>query len=165
MKTRPEIEVEIVRLHHAEGWPPWTIAENVGVHASVVTRVFGQAGVVPAVTMPRPSKVDPYLPSSPTPTTSPACSTVLALRRHHRGPILRASSSCSPADRGRGSTTQDITQAAEFEDAHAPAALAADGDVDGKDPREEARPREAARPRRRGTRPAQRRRAPRAPRP
>ena len=37
----------------------------------------------------------------------------------------------------------------DFEDAHAPAALAADGDVDGKDPREEARPREAARPRQR----------------
>lgn len=62
MKTPPETEGEILRLHHAEGWPPWTIAENVGVHASVVTRVLGQAGVVPAVTMPRPSKVDPYLP-------------------------------------------------------------------------------------------------------
>ena len=30
---------------------------------------------------------------------APLRSTVLALRRHHRGPILRASSSCSPADR------------------------------------------------------------------
>jgi len=37
-------------------------ASPLGVHASVVTRVLGQAGVVPAVTMPRPSKVDPYLP-------------------------------------------------------------------------------------------------------
>lgn len=62
MKTRPETEAEIVRLHHAEGWPVGTIAQQLGVHNSVVMRVLGQAGVVPAVTMPRPSKVDPYLP-------------------------------------------------------------------------------------------------------
>ena len=62
MKTRPETCAEIVRLHHAEGWPIGTIAQQLGVHTSVVTRVLGQAGVVPAVTMPRPSKVDPYLP-------------------------------------------------------------------------------------------------------
>ena len=36
----------------------------------------------------------------------------------------------------------------DLEDAHAPAALAADGDVDGENSREEARPREAAWPRR-----------------
>jgi transposase len=62
VKTRPETEAEIVRLHHAEGWPVGTIAQQLGVHNSVVMRVLGQAGVVPAVTMPRPSKVDPYLP-------------------------------------------------------------------------------------------------------
>lgn len=62
MKTRPETEAEIVRLHHAEGWPIGTIGRELGVHTSVVTRVLGQAGVVQAVTMPRPSKVDPYLP-------------------------------------------------------------------------------------------------------
>ncbi len=62
MKTRPETEAEILRLHHAEGWPIGTIATQLCVHTSVVTRVLGQAGVVPAVTMPRPSKVEPYLP-------------------------------------------------------------------------------------------------------
>jgi transposase len=62
VKTRPEIESEIVRLHHAEGWPIGTIARELSVHASVVKRVLGQDGVVEAVTMPRPSKLDPYLP-------------------------------------------------------------------------------------------------------
>ena len=62
MRTRPETEAEILRLHHAEGWPIGTIAAQMRVHTSVVTRVLGQAGVVPAVTMPRPSKVEPYLP-------------------------------------------------------------------------------------------------------
>ncbi len=62
MKTRPEVESEIVRLHHAEGWPVGTIGKQMSVHASVVMRVLGQADVAPAVTMPRPSMVDPYLP-------------------------------------------------------------------------------------------------------
>jgi transposase len=62
VKTRPEVESEILRLHHAEGWPIGTIGRQMSVHASVVMRVLGQADVVPAVTMPRPSMVDPYLP-------------------------------------------------------------------------------------------------------
>ena len=62
MKTRPEVESEILRLHHAEGWPIGTIGRQMSVHVSVVMRVLGQADVVPAVTMPRPSMVDPYLP-------------------------------------------------------------------------------------------------------
>ncbi|MBK7830750.1 hypothetical protein [Nannocystis sp.] len=62
MKTTPEVESEIVRLHHAEGWPIGTIGRQISVHPSVVMRVLGQADVVRAVTMPRPSMVDPYLP-------------------------------------------------------------------------------------------------------
>lgn len=62
MKTNPETEAEIVRLHHAEGWPIGTIGRQMRVHASVVVRVLGQAGVAPAVTMPRASKIDPFLP-------------------------------------------------------------------------------------------------------
>ena len=62
MKTNPETEAEIVRLHHAEGWPIGTIGRQMRVHASVVIRVLGQAGVAPAVTMPRASKIDPFLP-------------------------------------------------------------------------------------------------------
>lgn len=62
MKTRPETEAEIIRLHHAEGWPIGTIAGQLCIHTSVVMRVLGQAGIVEAVTLPRPSKLDPYLP-------------------------------------------------------------------------------------------------------
>jgi transposase len=62
VRTRPEIEAEVLRLHHAEGWPIGTIARQLCVHTSVVSRVLGQAGVVEAVTLPRPSMIDPYLP-------------------------------------------------------------------------------------------------------
>jgi len=38
-------EAEILRLHHAEGWPVGTIARHLSVHHSVVQRVLTQAGV------------------------------------------------------------------------------------------------------------------------
>jgi transposase len=61
-KVPPEIEAEIVRLHHAEKWPIGTIAGQVGVHHCVVRRVLGEHGVPRPELAPRPSKVDPYLP-------------------------------------------------------------------------------------------------------
>lgn len=57
----PEIEAQILRLYHAEKWPPGTIAHQLGVHHSVVERVLTQAGV-PKGTVCRASKVDPYVP-------------------------------------------------------------------------------------------------------
>lgn len=57
----PEQEAQILRLHHAEKWPPGTIANQLGLHHSVVTRVLEQEGV-PRAAITRPSKVDPFVP-------------------------------------------------------------------------------------------------------
>jgi len=57
----PEIEAEILRLHHGEKWPVGTIAFQLGIHHSVVKRVLEQEGhAKPTIT--RPSILDPYLP-------------------------------------------------------------------------------------------------------
>lgn len=57
----PQLEAEILRLHHAEKWPIGTIAEQLGLHHSVVQRVLAQDGV-PRPKCPRASQLDPYLP-------------------------------------------------------------------------------------------------------
>ena len=57
----PETEALILRLHHAEKWPPGTIAHQLGIHHSVVERILDQAGIPKAV-CPRPSIVDPFIP-------------------------------------------------------------------------------------------------------
>lgn len=62
MKTPPEIEAEIVRLHHAERWPVGTIARQLGVHHSVVRRVLARTGLLPVTLAARPSHIEPYLP-------------------------------------------------------------------------------------------------------
>jgi hypothetical protein len=62
MKANADRDAEIIRLHHAERWPPGTIARELGVHASVVRRVLGQAGQVAESVAARPSMVEPYLP-------------------------------------------------------------------------------------------------------
>jgi len=41
MKSTPELEAEILRLHHAEQWPPGTIATQLGAHVDQVQRVLG----------------------------------------------------------------------------------------------------------------------------
>ncbi len=41
MTVSPDTEAEIVRLSHAEHWPPGTIAAQLGVHRDVVLRVLG----------------------------------------------------------------------------------------------------------------------------
>jgi len=41
MKTTPEIEADIVRLHYAEHWPVGTIATQLETHPDVVSRVLG----------------------------------------------------------------------------------------------------------------------------
>jgi transposase len=56
----PEVEAEILRLHHAEKWPVGTIATQLRVHHSVVRRVLARAGL-PRAAFPRPSRVDPFL--------------------------------------------------------------------------------------------------------
>jgi transposase len=57
-----EMEADILRLHHAEGWPPGTIAAQLGLHHDIVDRVLEQDGQLPTTQVARPSIVDPYLP-------------------------------------------------------------------------------------------------------
>ena len=57
----PEIEAQILRLHHVERWPPGTIAHQLSIHHSVVERVLDEAGIPKAV-LARPSMADPFMP-------------------------------------------------------------------------------------------------------
>ncbi|MNK85620.1 Integrase core domain protein [compost metagenome] len=57
----PELEAQILRLHHVEAWRPYTIAHQLGVHPSTVQRVLAQAGQMSAPTL-KPSILDPYMP-------------------------------------------------------------------------------------------------------
>jgi transposase len=57
-----ELEAEILRLHHAEGWPVGTLARQLRVHHSTVRRVLGQAGVPAAHHYSRPLMVEPFVP-------------------------------------------------------------------------------------------------------
>lgn len=57
----PELEAMILRLHHAERWPPGTIAAQLGLHHSVVRRILARDGA-PRASLQRSSKVDPYVP-------------------------------------------------------------------------------------------------------
>ena len=55
------LEVEIVRLVHAEKWMVGTVAAQLGLHHSVVRRVLQRAGAPAPKVAPRPSKIDPYM--------------------------------------------------------------------------------------------------------
>lgn len=55
-------EAEILRLHHAEGWPVGTVARQLSVHHSVVRRVLTQAGVPITKIAQRPGIADAFLP-------------------------------------------------------------------------------------------------------
>jgi transposase len=57
----PELEATILRLHHAERWPPGTIATQLGLHHAAVRRVLERDGA-PRASLLRPSKVDAYVP-------------------------------------------------------------------------------------------------------
>jgi transposase len=57
-----ELEAEILRLHHAEGWPVGTLARQLHVHHSTVRRVLGQAGIPAAHHYTRPLMVEPFVP-------------------------------------------------------------------------------------------------------
>jgi transposase len=62
MTVSREIEAEIRRLSHAEGWPPGTIAKELSVHHEVVERVLDAEHGAPKERPPRPSGLDPYKP-------------------------------------------------------------------------------------------------------
>lgn len=59
MKTTPETEAEIVRLHYAEHWPVGTIATQLQAHPDVVRRVLG-FGEPRAPSQLRPRIFEPY---------------------------------------------------------------------------------------------------------
>lgn len=54
-----ELEIEILRLYHAEKWLVGTIAGELGVHHTTVRRVLVQEGTIRAVPT-RPRLTDPY---------------------------------------------------------------------------------------------------------
>jgi len=56
-----ELEAHILRLFHAEHWPPGTIAGQLGIHHGAVERVLKAEGL-PRSSFLRPSKSDPYIP-------------------------------------------------------------------------------------------------------
>lgn len=62
MSINPEMEAEIVRLFHAEGWRQGTIARQLGIHHSTVRRVLSRRGFLPPPVVQRRSKIDPYVP-------------------------------------------------------------------------------------------------------
>ena len=61
MAIPPEIEADILRYHHVEKWRVGTIARQLGVHHTTVTRVLLHAGIPRATLVQRPSIADPYV--------------------------------------------------------------------------------------------------------
>ena len=61
MMIDEKLRAEILRLHHAEGWPVGTISMQLCVHHSTVTRVLAQEGKE-RVPIRRGRMVDPFLP-------------------------------------------------------------------------------------------------------
>lgn len=62
MAIPPEVEADILRYHHVEKWRVGTIARQLGIHHTTVTRVLIQAGVPQTGLVRRRSIADPYLP-------------------------------------------------------------------------------------------------------
>lgn len=60
MSTTPEVEAEILRLHHAERWPVGTIAAQLGLHPDTVRRVLGLGDARAPGAPPKPRLVDPW---------------------------------------------------------------------------------------------------------
>ena len=62
MTIPPDLEAQILRYHHVEKWRVGTIASQLHVHHSTVTRVLAQAGLPRTGPPRRRSQVEPYLP-------------------------------------------------------------------------------------------------------
>lgn len=62
MTLSSDREAQILRYYHVEKWRMGTIARQLGIHHDGVKRVLVQAGLPPRGAVPRPSKIDPYLP-------------------------------------------------------------------------------------------------------
>jgi transposase len=57
-----EVRAAVLRLHHAEKWPVGTIASELGIHHSAVTRLLRAEGLAPHAKRPRPTMIEPFLP-------------------------------------------------------------------------------------------------------
>jgi transposase len=62
MTVSKETEAEVLRLHYAEKWRVGTIATQLGIHGTTVSRILANNGVSGELLRVRPSKVDPYVP-------------------------------------------------------------------------------------------------------
>jgi len=62
MTIPKEKEADILRFAHAEKWPVGTIAKQLGVHHTTVSRVLEHNGIPRAERITGPSIIDPYLP-------------------------------------------------------------------------------------------------------
>jgi len=62
MTISPEVEAQIARYYYAEKWRKGTIATQLGIHHSTVTRVLTQSGAPPSSLVRRASAIDPFLP-------------------------------------------------------------------------------------------------------
>ncbi|OWY59261.1 hypothetical protein B7486_75535, partial [cyanobacterium TDX16] len=61
MPITKEIEMEILRLFHAEHWLPHTIARQLHIHHSTVKRALERNGIEPQRLHVRRSIADPYM--------------------------------------------------------------------------------------------------------
>lgn len=61
MTISRELEAEILRLYHAEGWRIGTLCRQLRVHRQTVRRVLGKAGIAPPLQA-RASMIEPYVP-------------------------------------------------------------------------------------------------------
>ena len=57
-----ELEAEILRLYHAEGWRVGTLARQLHVHYRTVRRVLAQAGIALTAQHTRPSMIEAFVP-------------------------------------------------------------------------------------------------------
>lgn len=62
MSISAELEANILRYYYAEKWRVGTIARQLGIHHSTVSRVLSQAGVPKAVLISKTSAIHPFLP-------------------------------------------------------------------------------------------------------
>ena len=58
----PETRALILRYYHAERWTVGTIARQLHIHHSTVTRALAEEGGAPRAAAPRAQRIDPYLP-------------------------------------------------------------------------------------------------------
>ncbi|MFO0756338.1 MAG: helix-turn-helix domain-containing protein [Byssovorax sp.] len=57
-----EESASILRLHHVEGWPVGTIADQLDRHHDTIERVLAHSGLPVGKQIERTRKVDSYLP-------------------------------------------------------------------------------------------------------